>query len=243
MSHRQICLDTETTGLKPEEGHRVLEIGAVELIDRRLTGRRFHRYINPERAIDADAAQVHGLTQEFLADKPVFAEIAKEFIDFVKGAELVIHNAPFDLGFLNAELARMEDQERIGKYELSHFCPNTIDTYKLARELHPGQRNNLDALCKRYGIDNAARVLHGALLDAELLAEVYLAMTRGQDSLEMTQPAYANPVHARPVSLANPGLRVLAATPEELAAHARYLEGLRAGGHCLWLELQEAPGE
>lgn len=237
MSHRQICLDTETTGLKPEEGHRVLEIGAVELIDRRLTGRRFHRYINPERDIDADAAQVHGLTQEFLGDKPVFAAIAPEFLEFVKGAELVIHNAPFDLGFLNAELARM------GEQALTEYCPNTTDTYKMARELHPGQRNNLDALCKRYGVDNAARVLHGALLDAELLAEVYLAMTRGQDSLEMTQPAYANPVHARPVSLANPGLRVLAATPEELAAHARYLEGLRAGGRCLWLELQEVRSE
>lgn len=183
---RQIFLDTETTGLDPRQGHRIIEVAGVEMINRRLTGNHFHRYLNPERDIDAGAQQVHGLTSEFLQDKPRFVDIVDEMIAFLNGAELVIHNAPFDLGFLNAELQRL-DRPLMGNY-----CPEVIDTLKLAKDLHPGQKNNLNALCKRYEVDNASRTLHGALLDAELLGAVYLGMTRGQESLMMeveTKPA------------------------------------------------------
>ena len=176
---RQIVLDTETTGLSAADGHRIIEIGCVELANRRLTGRSLHRFVNPEREIDEGAIEVHGITLDQLVDKPRFGEIADEFLAFVDGAELLIHNASFDVGFLDAELARLD---RPG---IQTVVAAVTDTLAMARELHPGRRNSLDALCDRYGISNAHRTLHGALLDAELLADVYLAMTRGQDSLEM----------------------------------------------------------
>jgi len=163
---RQIVLDTETTGLEPEEGHRVIEIGCLELLDRQLTGRQFHKYINPERSVEEGALEVHGLSDDFLADQPRFAEVAEEFVEFIRGAELIIHNAAFDVGFLDSELARVEPAKRIAD------LAQVLDTLELARELHPGQRNSLDALCKRYEVDNSNRTLHGALLDSELLADV-----------------------------------------------------------------------
>lgn len=184
---RQIVLDTETTGLDHRMGDRIIEIGCVELLNRKLTGQRFHRYLNPEREVEAGALAVHGLTNEFLHDKPKFDEVAAEFLDFIQGAELVIHNAGFDVGFLNNELALSQAAP------LEQCCAGVVDTLKLARELHPGRKNSLDALCERYAIDNSGRMLHGALLDAELLAEVYLAMTRGQDSLIMELDAAPGP--------------------------------------------------
>ncbi|HXH04115.1 MAG TPA: DNA polymerase III subunit epsilon, partial [Candidatus Competibacteraceae bacterium] len=181
---RQVVLDTETTGLDPAQGHRVIEIGCVELVNRRHSGRHFHHYLQPDREIDAEAIQVHGISNEFLADKPRFADIAAEFLAFVDGAELVIHNAAFDVGFLNHEL-RLYDPAHPG---LENLC-RVLDTLVLARQLHPGQRNTLDALCKRYGVDNSQRTLHGALLDAEILADVYLAMTGGQVALGLEEAA------------------------------------------------------
>lgn len=227
---RQIVLDTETTGLEFRLGHRVIEIGCVELIGRKLTNRRFHHYLNPERPIEAGAQAVHGLTNEFLQDKPKFAEIAAEFQDFVRGAELVIHNAAFDLGFLNNEL------ELLGREALDQVCGGVTDTLRLARELRPGRKNSLDALCTEYAIDNSGRQLHGALLDAELLAEVYLAMTRGQENLIMdldlapTAGAQLLPAGER---LA---LVVLRASAEELAEHARVLAEIakESKGKCVW---------
>ena len=173
---RQVVLDTETTGLEPNDGHRVIEIGCVEVVNRRLTGNSLHLYLNPQREIDEGALAVHGISTEFLEDKPTFDKVVDEFMAFVDGAELVIHNAPFDVGFLNAELARLK------RKPFDTYCHSVLDTLAMARELHPGRRNSLDVLCERYGISNAHRTLHGALLDAELLADVYLAMTRGQDS-------------------------------------------------------------
>ncbi|MGB5063772.1 MAG: DNA polymerase III subunit epsilon, partial [Candidatus Competibacter sp.] len=216
MHERQIVLDTETTGLDPAQGHRVIEIGCIELRNRRLTEQRFHVYLRPERAIDEGAMKVHGLTNEFLADQPRFAEIADQFLEFVRGAELIIHNAPFDLGFLNRELQRCgRDQSA-----LEQLC-TVEDTLLLARQRHPGQRNNLDALCKRYGVDNAQRTLHGALLDAEILADVYLAMTRQQDSLFVQESAATvrrNEESRRAAPPRNrPPLPVLRASAEECA--------------------------
>ena len=179
MAERQIVLDTETTGLNAKLGDRVIEIGCIELLSRRVTDRHFHTYLDPEREIEEGAAKVHGLTREFLSDKPRFAEVAKDFLDYVRGAELIIHNAAFDVEFLDAEL------ELAGLGRLAEHAAGVIDTLALARELHPGRRNSLDALCERYGVDNAHRTMHGALLDARLLAEVYLSMTRGQESLAM----------------------------------------------------------
>ena len=231
---RQIILDTETTGLEPKLGHRVLEIAAVEIVDRRLTGNHFHRYINPGRASDEGALQVHGLTEEFLRDKPKFADIAGEFLEFIGGAELVIHNASFDCGFLNRELGLLDLQL------IDRFCPSVVDTLKLARELYPGKRNNLDALCERYQIDNSKRTLHGALLDANLLAEVYLAMTRGQDSLivevEVTPQETAVARHAR----GRLELVVVAASEEELAEHEKQLAAIdkASRGACVWKKLE-----
>ena len=215
---RQIILDTETTGLDPKQGHRVIEIGCLELVGRRLTERRFHRYLNPERPSDEGAVAVHGLTDEFLADKPKFAEVADELLEFVRDAEVIIHNAAFDVEFLNAELAR------ISRPAFTEHCAGVTDTLKLARELHPGKRNSLDALCERYQVSNAHRTLHGALLDAGLLADVYLAMTRGQDTLEMTLETAVELEAAAPIDPTQ--LIVLAATPEERAAHEKLLEGL-----------------
>lgn len=215
---RQIFLDTETTGLDPRQGHRIIEVAGVEMVNRRLTGKRFHRYLNPDREIDAGAVQVHGLDLEFLRDKPRFGDIVDELIAFLNGAELVIHNAPFDLGFLNSELGRLS------RPQMTEYCPTVTDTLKLAKELHPGQKNNLDALCRRYDVDNASRTLHGALLDAELLAAVYLGMTRGQESLAMEVEAPGALSFAQPGQRAS--LSVLKATAEELAAHEAALDGI-----------------
>jgi len=233
---RQIILDTETTGLDPKLGHRVIEIAAVEIVDRRLTGNHFHRYVNPGRASEDGALQVHGLTEEFLRDKPKFGDIAKEFIEFVAGAELIIHNAAFDCAFLDSELALL-DLTRIGEH-----CPQVLDTLRMARDLHPGKKNNLNSLCERYQIDNSARTLHGALLDANLLAEVYLAMTRGQDSLIID--AAPTPAAQAETRRAAGELRlvVLAATAEELAEHEAQLAEIdkASRGACLWSKLAVA---
>ncbi len=229
MPVRQIILDTETTGLDPKLGHRIIEIAGVELIDRRLSGRHFHRYVNPGRDSDEGALQVHGLTTEFLSDKPKFAEIAAEFLDYVGGAELIIHNAPFDVGFIDAELALMRQKK------LATHCPSVIDTLRMAKELHPGKRNSLDALCDRYQIDNSARTLHGALLDAELLAEVYLAMTRGQESLMIEVESTQADVGAAEFRRGELKLAVLRASPDELAIHEAQLADIdKISGAALW---------
>ncbi|HSH72981.1 MAG TPA: DNA polymerase III subunit epsilon [Methylophilaceae bacterium] len=225
---RQIFLDTETTGLYPAQGHRVIEIAAVEVVNRRVTQNHFHVYLNPDREIDAAAQEVHGITLEFLQDKPRFPDIVNEFLDFVAGGELVIHNAPFDVGFLNAELGKIDRP----KIEVS--AASIVDTLKMAKEMRPGQRNNLDALCRHYGIDNSRRTLHGALLDAELLADVYMAMTRGQESLMMDmQEAPKNNADNDFLARTQP-LQVILAEGEELTAHQAYLEGLSKGGACVW---------
>lgn len=242
MSDRQIVLDTETTGLDPAAGHRVIEIGALELVNRRPTGARFHRYLNPERAIDEGAIEVHGITDAFLVDKPLFADVAEEFVAFIRGAELVIHNAPFDVGFLDAELQRLgADRGRIA--DLCTVC----DTLLLARSKHPGQKNNLDALCRRYEVDNSQRELHGALLDAEILADVYLAMTGGQATLSLdgrSEGASGGEPVLPPLDPNRPPLPVLRASSAERAAHAARLAALdqASGGRCLWLQL-EAGGD
>lgn len=227
---RQIVLDTETTGLNPRTGDRVIEIGCVEIFNRKLTGNNFHRYINPERDSDEAALAVHGLTTEFLRDKPKFHEIAEELREFVKDAEIIIHNAPFDLGFLNHEF------ERLGLPSFVSHCSNVIDTLVQAKELHPGKRNSLDALCDRYGISNAHRKLHGALLDSELLADVYLAMTRGQNMLSMDVEVESSGggalLEAGPLG----EIIVLQAAPDELAEHDDVLAALDKGvkGECVW---------
>ncbi|MCC6879328.1 MAG: DNA polymerase III subunit epsilon [Rhodocyclaceae bacterium] len=231
---RQIVLDTETTGLDHRMGDRIIEIGCVELLNRKLTGQRFHRYINPEREVEAGALAVHGLSNEFLQDKPRFGEIVAAFLDFIRGAELIIHNAAFDTGFLDNELA-LQQQAPLGR-----ICTGIVDTLKMARELHPGRRNSLDALCERYAIDNSGRTLHGALLDAELLAEVYLAMTRGQETLlmELESPPAEGLRTALPAE--RPALRVVRASAEEQAKHERVLAeiGQESRGNCLWQERQ-----
>lgn len=225
---RQIFLDTETTGLNPAQGHRIIEIAAVELINRRLTDKHFHVYLNPERDIEAAAQEVHGITVEFLQDKPLFHEIADEFLDFISGAELIIHNAPFDVGFINVELGKIE------RPNIETFCHSIIDTLRMAKDMRPGQRNNLDALCRFYNIDNSKRTLHGALLDAELLADVYMAMTRGQESLMMDLVETKNTFTDAGQSPRNTTIKVLTATESELDAHQQYLEGLSKGGNCVW---------
>ena len=231
---RQIFLDTETTGLYPSQGHRIIEIAAVEVINRRITRNHFHVYLNPDREIDPGAQEVHGITLEFLQDKPRFHDVADEFLDFVNGAELIIHNAPFDVGFLDMELGRID---RSG---IERACAGVIDTLKLAKEMRPGQRNSLDALCRHFGVDNSRRTLHGALLDAELLADVYLAMTRGQESLMMEMLESATVTSAISIATSTEALVVLKADAEELAAHAQYLEALTDGGSCLWQEKYDA---
>ena len=231
---RQIILDTETTGLDPNQGHRIIEVAAVEMVNRRLTGNHLHRYVQPDREIDAGAMQVHGITPEFLQDKPRFADVAQEFVEFIQGAELIIHNAPFDVGFLNMELRLLE------MAPLASWCDGVTDTLAMAKALHPGQRNNLDALCKRYGVDNAARTLHGALLDCELLAAVYLALTRGQESLSIGLEA-RSPQAGRAAARERPKPILALASGEERAAHARLLEALakESKGACLWGAGQE----
>ena len=236
---RQIVLDTETTGLNAKLGDRVIEIGCLELLNRRPTGNHFHHYLNPERASEEGAMKVHGISDEFLLDKPRFREIASEFAEYIRDAELIIHNAPFDVEFLEQELALAKLPP------LAQHCAGVTDTLKLAKELHPGKKNSLDALCERYGVNNTHRTLHGALLDAELLAEVYLAMTRGQESLvmELEEAPAAETVGGVPVERAR--LAVLAATEEELAEHAGVLQDIQkqSKGKCVWLELAgETPG-
>ena len=235
MDRRQIVLDTETTGLEVGQGHRVIEIGCVELINRRITGRHYHQYIHPDRDIDEGAMEVHGISLEFLANKPRFAHIAEEFIEFVAGAELIIHNAPFDIGFLDAELSRLELNAR----PLGEQCA-VIDSLQLARHKHPGQRNNLDALCQRYDIDNTSRTLHGALLDAEILAEVYLAMTGGQASLVLSAEAEdassgRSEAAIRRLPAKRTPLPVIAPSDEELSRHESRLDDIEAtAGRAIW---------
>lgn len=230
---RQIFLDTETTGLDPKLGHRIVEIAAVEMCNRQLTGRHFHYYLNPERESEVGALQIHGLTAEFLQDKQKFRDIYAAFLDFIEGAELFIHNAPFDVGFLDHELGLIRLQP------LKNYCAAITDTLIIAKEIHPGKRNNLDALCERYQIDNSRRTLHGALLDAELLAEVYLAMTRGQESLLMELDI--TPLSIDPAVIAeNLHLTVLSASEKELELHVRQLENIdkESKGKCLWKHVE-----
>jgi DNA polymerase-3 subunit epsilon len=234
---RQVVLDTETTGLEVEQQHRIIEIGCVELVNRRLTGRKFHQYLNPERDIDEGAQQVHGLTRDRLAKEPTFVQIHGEFLEFVKDAELIIHNAPFDVAFLNAELARAAFAQR-----MADIC-RVLDTLALARQMHPGQRNNLDALCKRYSVDNSHREYHGALLDARILAEVYLAMTGGQGSLTLSAESEAVRARARQVRPARSAgavrIVVIDASDEEMAAHEHVLALLdkASAGSTVWRKL------
>ena len=235
---RQVVLDTETTGLEPELGHRIIEIGGVELVNRRLTGQRLHFYLQPDREIDDGALEVHGITREFLQDKPRFADIHADILAFVSGAEVIIHNAPFDVAFLDHELARLGNPDL--RFE---SCCRILDSLALARQLHPGQRNGLDALCKRYRIDNSARQLHGALLDAEILADVYLAMTGGQAVLELggageTVAVASSPLGESRIRRAG-SIPVVRASREELAAHSNQLAWIdeKSGGRCLWLRL------
>lgn len=224
---RQIFLDTETTGLYPAQGHRVIEIAAVEMLNRRPTNNHFHQYLKPDCEIDPAAQEVHGITMEFLQDKPEFSAIAEDFLQFIDGAELIIHNAPFDVGFLNSELGK------IGLQPITNYCGNIIDTLKMAKNSRPGQRNNLDALCRHFGIDNSKRTLHGALLDAELLAEVYMAMTRGQESLMMdlsqtpTRASMDNGLVAAP-------LIIKRANDADLHAHQEYLAMLEKSVKIVW---------
>ena len=242
---RQIVLDTETTGLEPDLGHRIIEIGCVELVNRRSTGRTFHKYLNPERAIDEGALAVHGISRADLDGKPKFAEIAEELLLFIGGAELVIHNAAFDVAFLDAELAKIQGQPQT----VAALC-RVLDTLALARSMHPGQRNNLDALCKRYSIDNSRRELHGALLDAQILADVYLAMTGGQGALALVETAGSGNAAdgGRAVrALVRPSvpLVVIVPTSQELEAHAAMLAVIAkaSGGKCLWTVPPAAPAQ
>ncbi|MDY6947508.1 MAG: DNA polymerase III subunit epsilon [Pseudomonadota bacterium] len=235
---RQVILDTETTGLEPEQGHRIIEIGCVELVNRRKSGRSFHRYLRPDREVDRGAIQVHGLTNEFLAQQPRFADVVDELLEFISGAELIIHNAAFDLAFLDAELKRLPGPVRVTR----NLC-SVIDTLPMARQMHPGQRNSLDALCKRYSIDNSHRELHGALLDAQILLEVYLAMTGGQTALilgEETQTSTDAAFEAVAAVIRPRGLlKVFRASDEELVAHERMLTAIdkSSGGKTVWKQL------
>lgn len=235
FKNRIVVLDTETTGLNPQEGHRIIEIGCVEMVKRRLTDKRFHVYINPGRIIDEGAIAVHGITNQFLDDKPHFEQIVDDFIAFIKGAELVIHNAPFDVGFINHEFSRLKN--KTGTIE---DYSEVFDTLTFARKKHPGQRNSLDALCKRYSVDNSHRDLHGALLDAEILADVFLLMTGGQSSLldegqSGTDEASIN-VDTKRISAADrPALKIIRCNDEELTAHQQRLEAIeKASGACIW---------
>jgi len=233
---RQVVLDTETTGLEVTQGHRIVEVAAVEMIDRRLSGRHFHQYVDPQRAVDEGALRVHGLDEAFLADKPVFGDIAAELADFLCGAQLIIHNAPFDTAFLFAEFERV-GFPRSRLTDAGGALADVLDTLPMARELHPGKRNSLDALSERYGVDNSGRSLHGALLDAELLAEVYLAMTRGQESLMALLAAEeAAGLAAGDSGLAALDLVVVRASDAELAAHDALLAGMAGKQPALWAQ-------
>ncbi|MEN8169071.1 MAG: DNA polymerase III subunit epsilon [Pseudomonadota bacterium] len=230
---RKIVLDTETTGLEPANGHRIIEIGCVELINRRLTGNNYHVYLQPDREIDQGAMEVHGITNEFLSDKPRFADVVEDFIAFVSGAELIIHNAPFDVGFINTELSRIDSSH--GK--VTDFC-SVLDTLVMARQMHPGQKNSLDALCKRYGINNEHRELHGALLDSEILADVYLTMTGGQTSLSLggSGDSSAQQQGIRRLGSDRKRLPVVHAATDELKLHDELLDIIekKSDCNCLW---------
>lgn len=241
---RRVVLDTETTGMPVTDGHRIIEIGCVELLGRRLTGRHFHVYLNPDREIDEGAIAVHGITNEYVADKPRFRDVADEFYEFIKDAQLIIHNAAFDVGFINNEFALLGQSERS---DVNDYC-SVLDTLMMARERHPGQRNSLDALCKRYGVDNSNRELHGALLDSEILADVYLAMTGGQTKLSLAGEEGdgdgSGRQQATPIRRLDPNrarTRVIRASADELAAHAARLAAIEksAGGPALWAQLEE----
>jgi DNA polymerase-3 subunit epsilon len=239
---RQIVLDTETTGLEPSEGHRIIEIGCYELNHRRPTGRTFHHYINPDREVDEGALDVHGISNQFLADKPRFEQIAAPFIEFIRDAELIIHNAPFDVGFLDHELGMLE-----GEWGGVTDYARVTDSLTMAREMHPGQRNGLDALCKRYGIDNTERELHGALLDAQILADVYLAMTGGQTALSLGGDSAGQEARVggiRRLAEDRAPLPVVRPSDDEAAAHEDWLATLddAVGGSCLWRNLEAGEG-
>ena len=232
---RQIVLDTETTGINPKEGHKIIEIGCVEVVNRRLTGNHYHVYINPERIVEEEAIAVHGITNEYLRDKPKFEEIVSDFVEFIRGAQLVIHNAPFDIGFMDHEFSQSQAARSVRS---SDIC-SVLDTLTLARKMHPGQKNNLDALCKRYGIDNSHRELHGALLDAEILADVYLLMTGGQTDLNLINNGAANQTDTVGeiirLSARNKPLKVIRASADELTQHENRLDIVeKASGQCLW---------
>ncbi|MVW88961.1 DNA polymerase III subunit epsilon [Pseudomonas sp. PB101] len=251
MATRSVVLDTETTGMPVTDGHRIIEIGCVELIGRRLTGRHFHVYLQPDRESDEGAIGVHGITNEFLVGKPRFAEVADEFFEFIKGAQLIIHNAAFDVGFINNEFALMGQQDRA---DITQHC-SILDTLMMARERHPGQRNSLDALCKRYGVDNSGRELHGALLDSEILADVYLTMTGGQTSLSLAgnasdgngsgEGADNSATEIRRLPADRQPTRIIRASEDDLARHAARLEiiGKSAGAPALWVQLVEAEAQ
>lgn len=233
---RQIVLDTETTGLEPSQGHRIIEIGCVELVNRQLTGNHYHQFINPQREVEEGAIEVHGISNEFLADKPLFLDIAEDFISFINGAELIIHNAPFDVGFINHEFNLLDN----GLSPVEHLC-KVLDTLALARKMHPGQKNNLDALCKRYDVDNTHRELHGALLDAEILADVYLRMTGGQVTLSLGDSVSSGETSGqtiRRLPANRPPLVVIKADEQELEAHQKRLQAINdaSGGGCVWLQ-------
>src|SRR3990172_9239204 len=245
---RRIVVDTETTGLDPKQGHRIIELAAIELEGRKVSLRRFHRYLNPEREIEAGAVAVHGLTYERLQNEAKFGDIAASFLEFIEGAELIIHNAPFDMGFLNNELSLTANGGKPVRIE--EIC-SVVDTLKLARSMHPGQKNDLDSLCRRYNVDNSHRTLHGALLDAEILADVYLAMTGGQTGLfedthshlkNATATNVVTPLDIRRLDPNRPKLPVIPASAEELAAHQAWLEELdkKSGGKCLWKKMETA---
>lgn len=232
---RQIVLDTETTGINPKEGHKIIEIGCVEVVNRRLTGNHYHVYINPERIVEEEAIAVHGITNEYLRDKPKFEEIVTDFVEFIRGAQLVIHNAPFDIGFMDHEFS----QSQAARSVRSNDICSVLDTLALARKMHPGQKNNLDALCKRYGIDNSHRDLHGALLDAEILADVYLLMTGGQTDLNLINNGAANQSGATGeiirMSPRNKALKIINASADELKQHEERLDIVeKSSGQCLW---------
>lgn len=233
---RRVVLDTETTGLNAGLGDRIIELGCIEILNRRVTGNHFHHYVNPERKSEDGALKVHGITQEFLEDKPKFREIAAEFLEYVRGAELIIHNAAFDVEFLNLELSR------IGQPPIAEHCAAIVDSLKLARELHPGKKNSLDALCERYQVDHAHRTLHGALLDAALLAEVYLAMTRGQDSLAIELEPVRALGGAWTAQVERPPLMIIPASAEEIAEHALLLDAIEAENKApsVWRRLEAA---
>ncbi len=237
MSVRQIVLDTETTGLEPSQGHRIIEIGCVEMVERRLTGNNFHQYLQPDREIDQAAIEVHGITNEFLADKPRFGDLVDDFLAYIEGAELIIHNAPFDVGFLNHELRLLG-----GDHPTLDAVCSVVDTLVMAKKMHPGQRNSLDALCKRYDINNSHRELHGALLDAEILADVYLMMTGGQGALSLDAGRGEGDTAGERIQRldsSRPRLKVVRANVEELALHQQRLDMIEKGaGSCLWRRME-----